>query len=247
MQEMAERFEAPSKGPPPLPRIVAPDPAPLDDANVEELFFHEGIDGHAESLPSTEPDVSAVECSTRTSPDDEWVEAEEEEEGEDPARTRRRRAARIGVAWGGAAMLCFALTAPWLGPRIDEGAVASSARPVLAESVAHAQISSATPASPTPPPPPAAVALPQRSARATTASATPAAAPRSAVRKKGSPPSVPAKRATPASPRASGARTNRAHTSPAPHATSKPHRQGASCAGSASGQASACATTKRAG
>jgi len=245
VEELADRFEAPSKGPPPLPRIVAAAPTPLDDADVEELFIHEGIDGHAESLPSSEPDVSAVQGPTRTSPGDEWLEAEEleaeeEEKVEDPARTRRRRAARVGVAWGVAAMLCFALSAPWLGPRIAEGAVASAARPALAETVAHAQVSAATPASPTPPPPPAAVALPRRSARATTASATPVAAPRAAVRKKGSPPSVPAKGAAPA-------RTNRARTSPAPHATSKPHPQGASCAGSASGHASACATTKRAG
>src|SRR5690348_2684154 len=41
----------PSKGPPPLPTIAAPVSAPRDCTPIEEIFFQEGIDGHAESVP----------------------------------------------------------------------------------------------------------------------------------------------------------------------------------------------------
>ena len=69
-----------SKGPPPLPTTAAAPPS--HGTPVEAMFFVEGVDGRAESLPWAEPYAPASDehpspdaDSTPASHDDEWVEA----------------------------------------------------------------------------------------------------------------------------------------------------------------------------
>src|SRR5258706_14039181 len=52
--------QKPSKRPPPLPTKAAAAP-PSKGAAVEEIFFLEGIDGRAESLPSADPSTPALD------------------------------------------------------------------------------------------------------------------------------------------------------------------------------------------
>ena len=98
-----------SKGPPPLPKMTALAPPLGDGAATEEILFREGIDGHAESVPPSGEYSSPLEPTDVLDPEDEWTLAPstlpptalddewlEEVEVEDPARTRRRRVARIG-------------------------------------------------------------------------------------------------------------------------------------------------------
>ncbi len=115
------------------------------------VFFQEGVDGDAESIPpsgrmacapaaragegtdalvSAEPELAGSARTTLppTSLDDGWPGDElDEEEVEDPARTRRRRAARIGTAWGTVVVLVAAGVAIVLSPRRDPGSIASPA------------------------------------------------------------------------------------------------------------------------
>src|SRR5579872_541443 len=94
---VSSKSQTPSKGPPPLPSIASLALAtPLAVARVEEVFFLEGVDGHAESLPSSDPEIDVEATLAPTS--DDWLE-EEQPLVEDPARIRRRRAARVGLAW----------------------------------------------------------------------------------------------------------------------------------------------------
>jgi hypothetical protein len=174
---------SPSKGPPPLPKMDAPAPPARDSLPVEQLFFQEGIDGHAESVPpdgtnpfaldeidawvSTEAESRAGRSTIPpTSLDDEWVEAEEEEV-EDPARTRRRNAARVATAWGTVVALAVAGVAIFVSPRSD---VRSAAAPT-----------SPPPVETTVPQPPAATSalstLPNQGPQALPLAATPPAPP----------------------------------------------------------------------
>ncbi len=183
-----------SKGPPPLPKMAAP-PTPGESIPVEELFFQEGIDGHAESVPpdgaspfplgGTNPFVGADAESTRaarstippTSLDDEWPALEEEVE--DPARTRRRRAARIGTAWGTVVALVLVGVAAFVSPRRDGRAAAAAASPPPVETTAArppaAAQSPVTPPSQSSPPQPAAATSPTPAVRAPVASVPPPA------------------------------------------------------------------------
>jgi hypothetical protein len=178
----------PSKGPPPLPKttgastpdlaaraptvawIPTPRPSNRDSTPVEHLFFQEGIDGHAESIPpsgrtpcalaleGTGSPVSAEQESTQaarttippTSFDDGWLDAEEEVE--DPARTRRRRAARIGTAWGTVLVLAAAGVAVVMSPRREVRSAAAPASPPPVETTtAHPLVAAPTLAIPAPP------------------------------------------------------------------------------------------------
>lgn len=164
----------PSKGPPPLPKAVAPAPPARTSISdiasraatwiltppAEQLFFQEGIDGHAESIPPDGTDsLGGAEAESKraarttippTSLDDEWLEAEEEVE--DPARTQRRRAARIGTAWGMVAALAAAGVAVVLSPRSDVRSTAAPAsEPRVETTLAHPPIATPTPAIPSPP------------------------------------------------------------------------------------------------
>ena len=123
----------PSKGPPPLPKAVAPAPPARTSISdiasraatwiltppAEQLFFQEGIDGHAESIPPDGTDsLGGAEAESKraarttippTSLDDEWLEAEEEveESREDAAaqgradRHRLGNGRRAGRGWSG--------------------------------------------------------------------------------------------------------------------------------------------------
>lgn len=109
--------KAPSKGPPPLP----PSAASGSPCPIEQLFFQEGIDGHAESLPpdgatplvlDADTGRAALSFVSLATLDSRWIQLAEEDEQEaaeveveDPVRTRRRRAARVGIAWGGVVAL----------------------------------------------------------------------------------------------------------------------------------------------
>ena len=163
-----------SKGPPPLPAI-ATSPLPPREVSAEEIFFQEGIDGRAESVPSCEPDVieldgshlvSSAEVDSPSWRADNQLAAEEEVE--DPARTRRRRAARIGVAWGAVAALVLTAAAAFLTPRRDVRLAASSASAPRIETTALTDVAPPSPA----PEPLSAAAAPPRPVRVTTASVT---------------------------------------------------------------------------
>lgn len=153
----------PSKGPPPLPKVAA---APTGTV-AAELVFEEGIDGHAESLPpdaatplTLDDDEAFFNAVTVAAPhseipptslDDDWVEAEEEIE--DPARTRRRRRARLGTAWGAALLVTAASVAGFVGHRRDARSVTASADSVPVEGAAAHASATTTPNVPASPPP----------------------------------------------------------------------------------------------
>jgi hypothetical protein len=226
----SEAPQKPSKGPPPLPTMAATAP-PHGGTAVEEIFV-EGIDGRAESLPPAEPHAPAVDeqASSDTdamtmSRDNEWFEAHEEEEAaeedvEDPARTRRRKVARIGVAWGGIALLALGAATAFIRPRATEPSAASSSSPPPVETVAHAPVATPIVSASSAAPARLAAAVPasRPPARAMTASAPAAAATPRAVVRKGTSPS-PAKRAS-SSPKGAGERAKPAPKRPAPRAAS---------------------------
>lgn len=162
---------APSKGPPPLPKSAVLAPPGRDSLPVEQIFFQEGIDGHAESVPpdgasplplgGVDPLAGEATRAARstippTSLDEEWLEPEEELE--DPARTRRRRAARVGTAWGTVVALAAAGVAIFVSPRRDGLSAAAATSPSLTETTV-ARSPAATPA-PTVPPGQGAQAVP---------------------------------------------------------------------------------------
>jgi hypothetical protein len=223
--------QKPSKGPPPLPATAAA--APSHGTAVEAMFFVEGIDGRAESLPSAEHYAPAVDehpspdtDGAPVSHDEEWFEAKEEKEEvefEDPAQTRRRKAARVGVAWGAIALVALAAVAAFIRPRAIEPSATASTRPSFVETVARSPVAAPIVATRTAAPaPPAAVPPSRPPVRAMTASVA-AAAPASArgvVRKGAS--SSPAKRAASSSPKDSGAQ--HARTPSAPRASSNRKR-----------------------
>ncbi len=217
---MSSKSQTPSKGPPPLPMLArheapdAPFAAPLRDVadDVEEAFFLEGTDGHAESLPS-EPEAATIAL---PSVDAQPLESREAEHAdvEDPARTRRRRAARIGVVWGACLMVGAAGAGAFMSPHGQERApvaLSTSAAPVEVEDVAPAAAPIAATALPplqaSPEPELAAAVTPPRPVvRAMTASTKTAGAthPRAVAQRKSAAPSRGAK-ASPASPKASRA------------------------------------------
>ncbi len=223
---MSFHSKPPSKGPPPLPAIGAPIATPSlgDLVDAEGAFFLEGVDGHAESLPSNEATEETRHALA-------LVDAESIEEQlpvEDPVRARRRRAARIGVAWGAVAMVALAGVGSFVGHRVHHGLAVVpdvstvSVSPPPAEPVASAPVAAPAveapaveaPLSPAEPLPPIAQPPPRPPVHATVASATAAAppSPRGAARK-GS-----ASRTTKAAP--ASARTV-AHGKPAHPAASK--------------------------
>lgn len=125
-----------------------------DSPSLEEEFFQEGIDGHAESIPDdTSPGLtvltpfgSAAAESARAahttipgSPDD--VLPETEVKVEDPARTRRRNAARAGAVWGAVGALALAAAAVCVSPRREAPIVAAHATlPLVETSVVQATV-----------------------------------------------------------------------------------------------------------
>jgi hypothetical protein len=144
--------KAPSKGPPPLPLSAASgSPCP-----IEQLFFQEGIDGHAESLPPEGATPLVLDADTAhaglsfvslATLDSRWVQLAEEQEEEheqeeveveDPVRIRRRRTARIGMAWGSVVALVLLGVGAFLSHRHEASSVAlapSSASPALSPPV----------------------------------------------------------------------------------------------------------------
>src|SRR5258708_4355189 len=137
--------QKPSRRPPPLPTTAVT--APSHGTAVEAMFFVEGIDGRAESLPSAEAYAPAVDAhlstdtdSTPVSRDNEWFEAEEEIE--DPAQTRRRKAARVGVAWGAIALVTLAATAAFMRPRAIEPSATLSTSPAFVATVSPSPVAS---------------------------------------------------------------------------------------------------------
>ena len=221
--------QKPSKGPPPLPTTAVTTPLPHGTA-VEAMFFMEGIDGRAESLPSAEAYAHAVDehpsadaDATPVSRDDEWFEAKEEIE--DPAQTRRRKAARVGVAWGAIVLLTLAGAAAFMRPRAIEPSATLSTRPTFVATVAPSPVASPIVATRTAAPVPLAAIPPSRPpVRAMTASVAAAApaSPRAVVRKGAS--SSPAKRAASSSSKASGERAKHTSTPSAPRAGQREKR-----------------------
>ena len=217
-------LQKPSKGPPPLPTTAVTTPS-HGTAVVEAMFFLEGIDGRAESLPSAEQYAPAVDehpssdaGSTPVSRDDEWFEAKEEIE--DPAQTRRRKAARVGVAWGAIVLLTLAGVAVFMRPRAIEPSATLSTSPPFVEKAAPSPVASPIVATRTATPAPLAAVPPSRPpVRATTASVAAAApaSPRAVVRKGAS--SSPAKRSASSSPN-SAERAKHTPTPSAPRASS---------------------------
>jgi hypothetical protein len=224
-----------SKGPPPLPKSAAPPPLPLASDPAEQLFFQEGvdffdegIDGHAESVPPSGPHACALDVTNAVvsgeadtiqatpstiAPTSLWLEPDEEVE--DPMRTRRRRAARIGTAWGMLGALAVVGVAAFASPRRDVRSAAAPTSPATVEtSVASPPVATSTAVAPLSQGPlssaVATIATPP-GAHVTTTS-TPAAVPASlhgAAR--ASSPSSPGARSASTSPRASGPRTTRGH------------------------------------
>ncbi len=242
---MSSRTQTPSKGPPPLPTYALPDApfaAPLCDvaddvADVEEAFFNEGLDGHADSVPNEPEAVTIALPPIGGRPVELETEGEHEADVEDPARARRRQLARIGVGWGAALLVGVAGTSAFLtAHRVDRSPVAHSASPAPVEPRVTSQVAAsiaAIPPSqvshPSPPPEPAtAVTVPRSTTHAATAStkAVGASHPRAAAHnayKKGATPSrgakasaapskSPSTRARPAS--ASSARSARTASKP---------------------------------
>lgn len=237
---MSSRSQTPSKGPPPLPTLDLPDApfaAPLGDvADVEEAFFLEGIDGHVESLPS-EPEAQTIALAPFAAQPLELEREAEQADVEDPARARRRRAARIGVVWGAALMVGVAGASAFMSAHGHERSpVALSTSPAPVERMAS--LPATTPVAATPPsqvspaPQPAAAVTPPHSPVRATASAKAvgAAHPRAAVHKKGAALSRGAK-PSPASPKASSARATQTRTPSTRVAASKPQRRGPTTAG----------------
>jgi len=163
-------------------------------SDVEEIFFLEGVDGRADSLPSSH-DLGPPSPSPAEQPDESPA---KEEVVEDPARARRRRAARVGVAWGAVAMLVFAGAAQLLGSHTHERSARVSASPPRVEVVAGAVDMPvvAAPPSETPPSLPAPVVSARDAVHATAPSVVAVASARRAVTRRGSHPSLPARAAS---------------------------------------------------
>ena len=176
-----------SKRPPPLPAMRTPTVALGSPAIAPPEVFVEGVDGHAHSVPSYEPDAferskalddSKADAWLRTSPEEEWVETTEEQP-ENPRRMRRRKTARIGVACGAVAMFVFAAVTAFAKPRVVNESASAKRAPV--EAVAHAS-APAQAAAPAPVAPPVAHAHTAVHATASTTTTQPAAK-RALVRK----------------------------------------------------------------
>jgi hypothetical protein len=246
--------QMPSKGPPPLPNMAAPTSAPHEGAAMESVF-EEGIDGRAESLPPSGHDFALdgqalpVRAESDSWAEDEWFEAEvegherqaehEQHEGESEneaieAPTRRRRVARVGLAYGAIVALAIASVAAFVNPRRDarrdDRLAALDSRPTHIEA-ATSPLVAVAPRAPLPGPGPAPAPLtaarlsPRPPARATTASAAAAAQTKlRAVVRKGSLAS-PATRPASKSPKASRARETRPLPPSAPRAApTRSHR-----------------------